>query len=90
MPSITITGTITDANGASASFTTSAAIDAVSITSVAVVPQTAPAGATRTLTVQATSSAGAALTFGMPVAAGITFTPVAGQPPGQAQWTFVF
>jgi hypothetical protein len=87
---ITITGVISDADGASATFSTSAAIDSVSIVSAAVVPQTAPAGTLRTLTVVAASSAGAALTFSTPVATGITFTAIAGQPAGQAQWTFTF
>ena len=87
---IIITGTVTDADGASSTFSTSAALDSVSITSAAVVPATAPAGTTRTLTVIATSSAGATLTFGTPVSAGITFTAVAGQPAGQGQWTFVY
>lgn len=87
---ITITGTVTDADGASSTFSTSASLDSVSITSATVVPATAPSGTTRTLTVLAASSLGAALTFGLPVASGITFTPAAGQPAGQGQWTFVF
>jgi hypothetical protein len=90
MITITITGSVTDANGASQTFSASAVIDAVTITSAVVSPLTAPAGTTRTLTVIATSSLGAALTFGTPVAAGIIFTPVSGQPSGQAAWTFVY
>ena len=88
--SITIVGTITDSDGSSSTFSTTAALDAVTILTAAVVPQSAPGGTTRTLTVTASSMAAAALTFGLPVAAGITFTPVANQPAGQGQWTFVY
>jgi len=90
MATITISGTVIDENGASQVFSASAIIDAVSITSAVVSPQAAPAGTTRTLTVIATSSSGAALTFGNPTGTGLTFTPVTGQPAGQAQWTFVY
>lgn len=64
--------------------------DVVAVNSVSVSPDPAPAGTTRTLTVIATSSLAMSLTFDTPVASGITFTPVGGQPPGQAQWTFVY
>jgi hypothetical protein len=44
----------------------------------------------RTLTVTATSSAGAALSAPLLTASGITFTPVAGQPSGTFKWTFTY
>ncbi len=87
---VTITGTVTDAAGASGAFSVVVTLDAVTITSATVAPAIAPAGTTRTLTVVATSSSGATLTFGTPVGTGLTFTSVGGQPAGQAQWTFVF
>jgi hypothetical protein len=90
MSTITISGLVTDNSGASQTFSASAIIDAVTITSAVVSPQTAAAGTTRTLTVIATSSASGVLTFGMPTAAGISFTAVSGQPAGQAKWTFVY
>jgi hypothetical protein len=88
--SITITGTVTDASGAVSTFSTTVTTDQVTITSATVSPAVAPTGTQRTLTVVATSSGGLALTFGTPVAAGITFTPVSAQPAGQAAWTFVY
>jgi len=83
----TITVTVTDSDGSSATGTTTVQTDTITITSITVTPQTAPVGTTRNLTVVATSSAGLALTYGTPVSAGITFTPVNGQP---GQWTFVY
>lgn len=83
---LTITGTITDTAGASYSFSTTATQDMVTGSAV-VSPAIAPVGTTRTITVTGTSSAGLPLTYGTPVAAGVTFTPVAGQP---GQWTFVY
>jgi hypothetical protein len=66
-------------------------IDTVSILSITVTPQQAPTGTTRTLTVTGASSAGQALNAAASsVPAGVTFTPVGGQPAGQFQWTFVW
>jgi hypothetical protein len=90
MPTITINGLVTDDSGASQTFSASAIIDVVTITSAIVSPQTAAAGTARTLTVIAASSASGVLTFGTPTATGIVFTPVTGQPAGQAKWTFVY
>ncbi len=89
MASISISVTVADANS-STTQTVTANQDVVTISSLVVAPQTAAAGTSRTLTVQANSSAGAALTFATPIATGIVFTPVSGQPAGQAQWTFVY
>ena len=86
---ITITGTVTDQNNASGAYSVVVTLDNVTAAAT-VTPATAPAGTTRTLTVVGTSSAGAPLAFPAPVVSGITFTPVAGQPAGQAQWTFVY
>jgi hypothetical protein len=86
MTTITITGTITDTDGATASFSCSAQADTITGSGV-VTPQTAPAGTTRNLTATGVSSAGLVLTYNTPVATGITFTPVSGQP---NQWTFVY
>ena len=89
MASISISVTVADANS-STTQTVTANQDVVTISSLVVAPQTAASGTSRTLTVQANSSAGATLTFNAPVATGITFTPVSGQPAGQAQWTFTY
>lgn len=89
-PSITITGTVTDALGSIATFNTSASIDSISIVSITVTPQTAPNGTTRKLSVSATSSSNAAITFNAPVATGIVFTAVPNMPAGLAAWTFVY
>ena len=65
--------------------------DIVTIMSIVVAPQSAPAGTTRTLTVVGASSSHAALSAAASsVPAGVTFTPVGGQPPGQFRWTFVW
>jgi hypothetical protein len=85
---ITITGTVIDSHQSSANYSLVSTIDLVTITSLSISPDPAAAGITRTLTVNATSSLGAALTFDTPASAGITFTPVGSQPAGQAQWTF--
>lgn len=89
--SVTIQGTINDANGATATFgPVTVTIDSVTITSASVDKPVAPAGTLRTLTVVATSSSGAAITCGTPTATGITFTAVAGQPAGTCKWTFTY
>jgi hypothetical protein len=64
--------------------------DLLTIISASISPEPAVAGTTRTLTIVADSNTDAALTFGAPSSAGVIFTPVGGQPPGQAQWTFVY
>jgi hypothetical protein len=86
---VTITGTVTDSVGAVGAYSVVVTLDSVTA-SASVSPATAPAGTTRTLTVTAASSTGAALTFATPVGTGLVFTPVAGQPAGQAQWTFIY
>jgi len=89
--SITIQGTVNDANGATATFgPVTVTIDAVTITSASVSPQVAPAGTLRTLTVVATSSAGAVLSAPLPTGTGLTFTAVTGQPAGTFKWTFTY
>jgi hypothetical protein len=88
--SVTITGTVTDSSGLAAPFSVVVQLDAVSITSATVSPSSAPAGTTRTLTLTASSLQGLPLTFATPAGTGLTFTPVSGQPAGQAQWTFVY
>lgn len=90
MPTINITGTITDADGATATFSTSANTDMVTIVSATVTPDPAPPGTLRTLTVVATSAAGLTMTATVDPVDSITFTPVAGQPAGTFVWTFVF
>lgn len=94
MPSISISITVTDAAGASATQNTTVVatgdVSVVTIDALTATPQSAPAGTNRTLDVTASSSSGAALTFATPVATGITFTPVTGQPTGRAKWTFVY
>lgn len=81
---ITITGTVTDAAGASGTFSVDVTIDSFSL-SASVSPAVAPAGTTRTLTV-VPSGGTAPYTFGTPSATGLSFTPVTGSP---GQWTFV-
>lgn len=81
---ITITGTVTDATGATGTFSTTATLDSFTLSAV-VTPAVAPAGTTRNLTVTPTGGT-APFTFGTPVGTGLTFTPVSGQP---GQWTFV-
>lgn len=84
MSTITITGTVTDAAGATGSYSVVVTLDQFTVTAV-VTPAVAPAGTTRNLTV--TPNGGVApFTFATPTGSGLTFTPVAGQP---GQWTFV-
>lgn len=91
MATATITFTVTDSDGSTASGSTTVQTDSIAIASAVVVPQTAPTGTPRTLTVKATAlDPAATLTFGTPVSAGITFTAVPGQPSGQGAWTFAF
>jgi hypothetical protein len=85
MNNITITGTVTDASGATGSYTVTVTLDSFSLSAV-VTPSVAPAGTTRTLTVTPTGGT-APFTYSVPIATGITFTPVSGQP---NQWTFVY
>ncbi len=81
---VTITGTVTDAAGATGNFSVVVALSSFTLSAV-VTPQNAPAGTTRNLTV--TPNGGTApFSFATPVGTGLTFTPVAGQP---GQWTFV-
>ncbi len=82
---ITITGTGTDSVGVPFTFTATATQESITVTAV-VTPAVAAVGTTRNLTVTA-SGGTAPYTFNTPVATGITFTPVTGQP---NQWTFVF
>ncbi len=82
---ITITGTVTDASGASGSYSTTVTLDSFTLAAT-VTPQTAPAGTTRNLTV-VPSGGTPPYTFGSPSAPGITFTPVVGTP---GQWTFPY
>jgi hypothetical protein len=89
MSSATIVVNVSDAAGASASSQVVVTTDVVSITSIVVTPANAPAGTNRTLTVVATSSSGSALSAAA-TSAGITFTPVAGQPAGTFVWNFTF
>lgn len=89
--SVTIQGTVNDANGAVGSFgPITVTIDSVTITSASVDKPVAPAGTLRTLTVTATSSSGSALSAPLPTATGITFTAVTGQPAGTFKWTFTY
>jgi len=89
MSTITITGTVSDGQG-SAPFSVTVQTDAVNIQSATVTPAVAVAGTTRTLTVVASSSGGLPLTASLAAVAGITFTPVPGQPAGTFVWTFVY
>lgn len=82
----TITGTVTNAGGASAPF--SGTIDVVEvpvIDGVSVVPQSAPAGTLRTITVSAHDPGGLPLSYACFVN-GFLATPVAGQP---GMFTFI-
>jgi len=83
MTTFTITGTATDSAGVVSSFSVTGTIDIFNIAG-AVVPSVAPPNTLRTLTVTPTGGIGA-ITFGLPVSPGVTFTPVAGQ---SNQWTF--
>lgn len=85
MPTIAITGSVTDAAGAVFPFSVVATQDTFTVSAV-VTPAVAPAGTTRNLTVTVVGGV-PPFTFGSPVASGITFTPVTGQP---GQWTFVY
>lgn len=84
MTVITITGTVTDAAGATGSYSVAVTLDSFSLTAV-VTPSNAPAGTTRNLTVTPTGGT-APFTFGTPVSSGITFTAISSLP---GQWTFV-
>jgi hypothetical protein len=85
MSTITITGTVTDSDGASGSYSVVVTLDSFTLSAV-VTPATAPAGTTRTLTVTPTGGI-APFTYAPPVAAGLVFTPVSGSP---GSWTFVY
>ena len=87
MASAIISGTITDTAGVVGSYSVTVLTDEFSVAAV-VVPLTAPAGTTRTLTVTPTGGT-APFTYAPPVASvpGITFTPVPNKP---GQWTFVY
>ncbi len=85
MSTVTITGTVTDSAGAVGSYSVVVTLDSVGATAT-VTPAVAPAGTTRNLTVTPTGGT-APFTFSTPVGAGLTFTPVTGQP---GQWTFVY
>lgn len=85
MSTVTITGTVTDQAGASGSYSVTVTLDSFTLAAV-VTPAVAPAGTTRNLTVTPTGGT-APFTYSTPVGAGLTFTPVAGQP---NQWTFVY
>ena len=85
MSTVLITGTVTDSAGASGNYSVVVTLDSFTLTAT-VVPATAPAGTTRTLTVTPTGGV-APFTYSIPVSAGITFTPVTGQ---SNQWTFVY
>ncbi len=85
MSTVTITGTVTDSVGAVGNYSVIVTLDVVGATAT-VTPAVAPAGTTRNLTVTPTGGT-APFTFSTPVGAGLTFTPVAGQP---GQWTFVY
>lgn len=96
---LNIAGTVTDADGNSVPFSTTAnqsATDVVTIVSATVSPDPAVAGTLRTLTVIAKSSLGEALTATItspapaPGSTAPVFTPVPNQPAGQFQWTFTY
>ena len=93
MTTLDIQGTVTDQAGTVYTYhttaTSTAAVDTITAPA-SVNPASAPAGTTRTLIATAVSSTGSALTFGTPTAPGISFTPIANQPAGQAQWSFVY
>jgi hypothetical protein len=82
---ITITGTVTDSVGASGSFSVPVTLDSFTVSAV-VTPSVAAAGTTRNITVTVTGGT-SPFVYGTPVATGLTFTPVTGQP---GQWTFVY
>ena len=87
MSTVTITGTVTDSTGATGSYSVVVTLTGGGFTLSAVVtPASAPAGTTRNLTVTPTGGT-APFTYGTPTGAGLTFTPVSGQP---NQWTFVY
>lgn len=96
MAQLTISGTVTDSSGATASFSVVAsndvvgASDAITIAQATVQPTQAPPGTLRTLTVAASSAQNLPLTATLTAVQGITFTPVDNQPAGQFQWTFTF
>lgn len=82
---ITITGVVIDAVGLTFPFSTTATQDTGTATAV-ITPAVAAPGTTRNITVTVVGGA-APFVYATPTAAGITFTPVAGQP---NQWTFVY
>lgn len=79
MATLRISGTVTDSSGASYSFETDAVSSSITA-SATVTPATAPVGTTRIYKYNATSSAGLPITYATPVAPGVVFTPVAGDP----------
>jgi hypothetical protein len=84
---ITVTGTFQDSSGTKGTYSGTVSFDApppLSAT-VEITPATGPAGTVRTLKVTAIGGV-PPYTFDTPVATGIVFTPVVGQP---NQWTFV-
>lgn len=85
MPTLIITGTVTDSIGVVSNYSITANQDAFTLAAV-VTPSTAATGTTRTLTVTPTGGT-APFTYGAPVATGITFTPVTGK---AGSWTFVY
>lgn len=97
---VTIQGTVNSANGSiegtfgpvtlPVTVTPPPVQSTVTITSQTVDKPDAPAGTSRILTVIATSSTGAALAAPLPIAPGITFMPVTGQPSGTFKWAFVY
>ncbi len=78
MTVFTITGTVSDGTS-TANWTATASSDVITA-SAAVVPDPAPSGTLRTLTITATSSAGLPLTYSTPVSSGVVFTVVPGSP----------
>jgi endoglucanase len=71
------------------------AVGTITVTTPGVSPVTVQfnvtqTGGQHTLTVGANASSGGQIVFNTPVLAGVVFTPVAGIPSGQAQWTFTF
>lgn len=83
---ITITGVVTDAAGATGSFTATVTLDSFTLTAT-VVPASAPQGTIRTLVV--TPNGGTTpYTFSTPTSTGnLVFTPISSSP---GTWTFVF
>ena len=83
---INIAGNVTDAAGATGSFSVSVTLDSFTLTAV-VNPSNAPAGTTRNLTVTPTGGT-APFTYVTPTStAGLVFTAISSLP---GQWTFVY